>query len=188
MDKENHIFTPEQLFLIKKSPLRSKIIIAQVLLQEAISEFGNKIIIGYSGGKDSKVILHLAREINPNIIAVHNSHPEETCDLESGCLIIKQPKTNFAEFLKYVDVEAQIDGTRVCEEGKTVFVEGKEIERSEMNSLFNSKGVFNLQIVYPILFWSDKDVWDYIDDNNLMTAYEISIYKSSRPYVGEKNW
>lgn len=173
-----------------KTGLENKILIAQDRIQSAYEKHKNKLIIGYSGGKDSKVILHLSRQVIPNIIAVHNSHPEEKYDEESNCLIIKEPKTNFAEFLKYTDITAQIDGTRVAEEGKTVFYNGKEIERSDMNEHMwhNKQGVFNLEIYYPILFWSDKEVWDYIDKFNLMTAWEIINYKPSRPYTGEKNW
>jgi 3'-phosphoadenosine 5'-phosphosulfate sulfotransferase (PAPS reductase)/FAD synthetase len=167
-------------------PNLEKIHLAKTLLKNAIEKHGNKIIVGYSGGKDSKVILHLARQICPTIVAVHNSHPEEKCDYKEGIVIIKQPKSNFAEYLKVVDIEAQIDGTRLCEEGKSVIFNGKEIERFEMTDqhTYNPKGVFDLEIYYPILDWTDKEVWDYIGENNLMSAYEISIYKPSRPYRG----
>ncbi|MEO6303591.1 MAG: hypothetical protein ABIP51_10490 [Bacteroidia bacterium] len=157
------------------------------LIESAVTKHGNKIISGYSGGKDSKVILHLARRACPDIIAVHNSHPEETCDLKTGVVIIKEPKSNFKEYLKYVDIEAQIDGTRVFEDGKTVIVRGKEIERHEMiySDTYNQNGVFGLDFYYPILFWTDKMVWDYIEKYKLMTAWEIINYKPSRPYRGE---
>lgn len=184
--KKNKEYIENALKVRLNADLEQKIYQAKLLLERAIKKHGNKIIVGYSGGKDSKVILHLSREVCPNIIPVHNSHPEEKCDLKEGCVIIKEPKSNFAEYLKVVDIKAQIDGTRLCEEGKSVIFNGKEIERHEMDytSEYNPKGVFNLEIYYPILFWSDKDVWDYIGKYNLMTAYEISIYKPSRPYRG----
>lgn len=157
------------------------------LIRQAVLKHGNKLISGYSGGKDSKVILHLARRANPNIVPVHNSHPEEKCDLTAGVVIIKEPKTNFTEYLKYVDVTAQLDGTRVAEEGKTVIVNGKEIERGEMTEkdVHNPSGVFGLEFYYPILFWTDEMVWDYIEKYKLMSAFKISTYVPSRPYRGE---
>lgn len=157
------------------------------LIRQAVLKHGNKLISGYSGGKDSKVILHLARRANPNIVPVHNSHPEEKCDLTAGVVIIKEPKTNFTEYLKYVDVTAQLDGTRIAEEGKTVIVNGKEIERGEMTKkdVHNPSGVFGLEFYYPILFWSDEMVWDYIEKYKLMPAFKISTYVPSRPYRGE---
>lgn len=170
----------------KRLGLDEKIEQANFLLQQAIKKHGNKIICGYSGGKDSKVILHLARQIEPTLVAVHNSHPEEKCDLKQGVVIIKEPKSNFAEYLKVVDVVAQIDGTRVAEEGKSVIWDGKEIERSEMalKGTLNPNGVFGLEIYYPILYWSDKDIWDYIERYKLMTMYEAHTYIPSRPYRG----
>lgn len=166
--------------------LEAKIKIALFTLDHAMRKHGNRIICGYSGGKDSKVILHLARQVNPQIVAVHNSHPEEKCDLKAGVVIIKEPKSNFAEYLKVVDVVAQIDGTRLAEEGKSVIWDGVEIERADManKGYVNPNGVFNLEIYYPILHWSDKDVWDYIEEHKLMTMYEAHNYIPSRPYRG----
>lgn len=156
------------------------------VIRQAIEKHGNKVFAGYSGGKDSKVILHLARQVCPTLVAVHNSHPEEKCDLKTGVVIIKEPKSNFIEYLKYVDVTASIDGTRLAEEGKSVIWDGVEIERADMKNLgmINPRGVFDLEIYYPILHWSDKDVWDYIEEHKLMTMYEAHNYIPSRPYRG----
>ena len=155
---------------------------AASLLMLAMNKHGNKIYVAYSGGKDSKVILHLARKMNPNVLVVHNAHPEETCDLRRGVLIIKEPKSNFKEFLQYVDLTAQIDGTTRFEEGKTVIFDGKEINRFDIPAAYNPRGVFSLEIYYPILEWEAADVWEYIRYYSLMSEDEIANYKSSRPY------
>lgn len=177
-----HAFT----WAIKKRVKDIRVNASLAVIKEAVEKHGNKVFAGYSGGKDSKVILHLARTVCPTLVAVHNSHPEEKCDLKEGVVIIKEPKSNFIEYLKYVDVTASIDGTRLAEEGKSVIWDGKEIERAEMKDLgmINPCGVFNLEIYYPILHWSDKDVWDYIEEHKLMTMYEAHNYVPSRPYRG----
>jgi len=170
-------FMPEEVLKIEK---------AKKLLHSALVKHGNKIFVAYSGGKDSKVILHLAQQaaapMRATVISIHNSHPDEKCDLPNGCVIIKEPKSNFVEFLKYVEVTAQIDGTRTDEEEKTVIFNSEVIPRKDIPNEFNPKGVFGLEIYYPILYWTEKEVWNYIKQHELMTEEEIKNYKPSQPY------
>lgn len=61
--------------------LESKIIQTQVLIKEAVREFGlDKVYISYSGGKDSTVLSHIAKGLYPNILHLFanttNEYPE----------------------------------------------------------------------------------------------------------------
>ena len=59
-----------KLALLQALPLELKIIKTKMLLQEAIDYYGNHIYISYSGGKDSTVISHIARQIKPDILHI----------------------------------------------------------------------------------------------------------------------
>src|SRR6185369_2879620 len=136
--------------------------IALIVIEQALQLHGHKVFCGYSGGKDSKVVLHLARRIEPNILAVHSEHPNEKCDLKSGVVIVKSPKENFKELMKYADLEVQLDGTNWFEDDKKVIYNKEEIERRNIPHEYNPYGVFGLKIYYPILTWTVSDVWHYV--------------------------
>lgn len=52
-------------------PLEVKVLMSKQRIREWIDEFGEDgVYVSFSGGKDSTVLLHMVREINPNIPAV----------------------------------------------------------------------------------------------------------------------
>lgn len=59
-----------ELALFKAMPLDLKIIKSKLLLQDAFSRFGDRIYVSYSGGKDSTVLSHLTRSINPSVLHI----------------------------------------------------------------------------------------------------------------------
>lgn len=172
-------------FLNNKTPeneLNIKILDSLQIISESYNKHKNNLFLGYSGGKDSKIIKYLTKMISNNIILIHNSCNTEINDCNENIIEIKSPKSNFKPFLDLVNLKAQIDGTRKCEKGKSVIFNGVSIERNELNEVYNPKGVFSLEIYYPILFWSDRDVWTFIRKYNLMTESEIFNYRPSQPY------
>ena len=130
------VFSDKIISCYKTVMLNKKIAEAINLISEAYKRHGHQLFIGYSGGKDSKVIQHLAHLVSKNIISVHNSCATETNDYFGNVIVIKEPKSNFQSFLPLTDFKAQIDGTRKCEDGKNVIFNGKEITRDELNDTY----------------------------------------------------
>lgn len=66
---------------LQQMNLDSKIIQTKFLIRETIQEFGlDKVYISYSGGKDSTVLSHIAKNLYPNILHIFsnttNEYPE----------------------------------------------------------------------------------------------------------------
>ncbi len=69
------------LALLREMNLASKIVQTRFLIKQAINTFGlNKVYISYSGGKDSTVLSHIAKNMYPNILHLFanttNEYPE----------------------------------------------------------------------------------------------------------------
>lgn len=133
------------------------------IIEDAINKHGNKIYVSYSGGKDSKALVKLTKEVyKDNLLIIHNGHIGEKVEDTHGILIVKKPKENVLEFLKLVELEAQLDGTR-RDEDKTVRFDGKEIHRSEMPSHKTNDGVFGLIVYFPFFDWTEEEIFAYLN-------------------------
>lgn len=62
--------TIEDLHYLQSLPLNSKIALTKDRIREWYNYFGGKIYVSFSGGKDSTVLLHIAREMYPDVKAV----------------------------------------------------------------------------------------------------------------------
>lgn len=67
------VHTAERLAELQALPLNRKIQITQTRIIEWYQRFNGKVCISFSGGKDSTVLLHIARQIYPNIPAVFSN-------------------------------------------------------------------------------------------------------------------
>ena len=63
-------YTPEDLKTMQAWSLERKIQVTQTRLIEWYQKFGGKVRVSFSGGKDSTVLLHIARQLYPDIEAV----------------------------------------------------------------------------------------------------------------------
>lgn len=99
---------PEPLWALREMqefPLDLKIRITKERIKEWHRHWNGKISVSFSGGKDSTVLLHIAREVFPDIPAIFVNtgleYPEirEFVDTFENVTIIK-PKKSFAQIIK----------------------------------------------------------------------------------------
>lgn len=64
------IHTVERLAELQALPLDRKIQISQARIIEWYQKHNGKVIVSFSGGKDSTVLLHLVRTLYPDVPAV----------------------------------------------------------------------------------------------------------------------
>lgn len=65
------IHTIQELQIRQRLPLEVKVLMTQQRIREWINEYGEDgVYISFSGGKDSTVLLHLVRELYPNVRAM----------------------------------------------------------------------------------------------------------------------
>lgn len=98
--------TKNELTMLRSLPLDIKIAKSKQRIQEWIDYFGyNGVYVSFSGGKDSLVLLHLAREVNPNIKAVFVDTGLEYPEIKDYIktfpnVDIIRPQMSFREVLK----------------------------------------------------------------------------------------
>lgn len=95
--------TYDELRLLQKLPLDMKIKRTQQRIREWVNHYGeNGVYISFSGGKDSTVLLHIARQLYPNITAVFSDTGLELPSIRNFVMAqpnvtIIKPKLNFRE-------------------------------------------------------------------------------------------
>ena len=67
------VHTAERLAELQALPLNRKIQITQTRIIEWYQRFNGNVCVSFSGGKDSTVLLHIARQIYPDIPAVFSN-------------------------------------------------------------------------------------------------------------------
>lgn len=169
--------------------LREKEAVAiQRLKDHALS---SSTYVAHSGGKDSVVVHHLAKKAfghwitvvhTPKITGFNKVHPD-TIDFiyelaaEHGLVCV--PGSRMTQFLIDNRLSTQVDGTRRDECDRTdrsadVVVNGETISRAEM-PCYTVNGLFGQASVFPIVDWSDDDVWQYIAEEGLAVSKEYNL-------------
>lgn len=167
-------------------PDLQKKINAAIRLLKAYDNPDEPVEIAYSGGKDSDVILQLAKESGINYRAIYKVttiDPPGTIKhaLEMGAELFRPKKTFFhlidecglpnrnyrfcCRVLKeYKVLDKQVQGIRKC-------------ESRARNERYNEPSACRLygknehvELVYPILEWSDEDVEVFIKDRGIKCA------------------
>ena len=150
------------------------------LVREAHGEFGDRLVVANSLGKDSMVVWHLAKSISPDIrgfIVTTRFKPQETKDF-MRTLVAEHPELQVYEnptpiperlyqtdpdrccellkveptrqAIREMDVACWVTGLR-CTEGRTR-TDFQEVEERD-------KGLIKLN---PILIWHEREVWQYL--------------------------
>lgn len=65
------MFTNEDLTRLQDMSLDDKIVMSKLRIVEAYEHFDGNMIIAFSGGIDSTVLVHLVRSVYPDIKAVY---------------------------------------------------------------------------------------------------------------------
>lgn len=158
------------------------------LLQAVSRGYKEPIEVGYSGGKDSDVILHLARRAAINIQPIYRNttidppgtiaHVEEV-----GGVRMVRPERSFFQLIEQKGLPSRI--RRYCCEKlkeykimeKTILgVRKSESDNRARNYSEPTKCLYygrtetpenHVEGIYPILDWSDEDVLNYIERHSL---------------------
>ena len=95
-----------ELRLIQNYPLELKIMKTKQRIREWVSEYGvDGVYVSFSGGKDSTVLLHIVREVYPNIKALYIDtgleYPEVKQFVKTWDNVdIIRPKMNFKQVIE----------------------------------------------------------------------------------------
>lgn len=95
----------EELTRLQKLPLEEKIAMTKLRIAEWYEHWGEKVYVNYSGGKDSTVLLHIAREVFPDILAVYSDTGLEFPEVRQHAIntpnvTVIKPEMNFREVIK----------------------------------------------------------------------------------------
>jgi len=98
--------TKEELQELQALPLKVKIMKTKLRIREWVNQYGlNGVYVSFSGGKDSLALLHIAREIYPDIKAMHVNTTLEYPEIEKFVktfdnVDIVKPELTFVEVIK----------------------------------------------------------------------------------------
>lgn len=96
----------EELCHLQALPLDEKIAIAQQAIREFVDHFGvDGVYISFSGGKDSTVLIHLCRQLYPNLVGLYSDTGLEFPEIRDfvqtfNNITIVTPKMHHREMLK----------------------------------------------------------------------------------------
>lgn len=167
--------------------LRRKVEHAKLLLQKADKQAflkGQVVEIAYSGGKDSDVILELARMAGIRYEAIYKNTTLDPPNTIKHCkkngVTILRPKERFFQLVRkrgfpsrfsrfccgylkeYKVYDVAVMGIRRCESSKRA-----EMYKEPTACRFYGSKKNHVEVFYPILEWSDQDVVDFIKARKL---------------------
>ncbi len=167
-------------YLVENLDFKKKVDRALGLIREAYEEYGDKLVVANSLGKDSLVIWDLAKRVNPDIrgfVVTTRYKPAETVKFMDD-LVARYPETRVfkndqeipdelyatepdkcCDLLKVLPVRQALEEMNVgcwvtglrCTEGRTR-TDYQEVEERDA-------GLIKLN---PILLWYEREVWQYL--------------------------
>lgn len=175
------------------SNLQHKIDFALKLLKTAEEEAhkcGQPVEISYSGGKDSDVILHLAKTAGIDYRAIYKMTTIDPAGTIQHCrdngVEVLKPKTTFFKLIEGGGMPTR--RARFCcnvlKEYKVLDVAVHGIRRSESTArakryhepqicrIYHGSKKNNVKVFLPILEWTDADVKQYVNDS-LITCHSL---------------
>lgn len=166
------------------------------LLQGIQNGYDGEIEVAYSGGKDSDVILQLAKEAGIRYRAIYRNTtidpPGTIAHVERMGAEILRPKETFFQLVAKKGFPNRFSRF-CCEKLKEYKVMDKCImgirksESSKRNERYNEPTecrfygrkteANHVEVIYPILDWTDNDVLAFVEDRHLTLA---PVYYTSR--------
>ncbi len=172
-------------YLVENLTFKEKVDRSLELLGEAYDKYGDNLVVANSLGKDSSVVWHLAKRVNPNIrgfIVTTRFKPKETVrfmnrmtkdypelrvfknDVEIEEKLYERDPDRCCYLLKVeptrraieeMNVKCWVTGLR-CTEGRTR-TDFREVEERD-------RGLIKLN---PILLWYEREIWQYLALNGV---------------------
>jgi len=148
--------TKDDLIKMQSVPLEIKILMTQRRIREWVTEFGTDgVYVSFSGGKDSTVLLHLVRELYPDVEAVFVNTGLEYPEIQRFVrtfdnVKILYPEMNFMQVIKEYgypmlgkEISKKIAAARNGREWALKYLEGRA-EYKGKTSQYNLKKYFPL--------------------------------------------
>lgn len=149
--------TKQDLIQMQSVPLEVKILMTQRRICEWVSEFGvDGVYVSFSGGKDSTVLLHLVRELYPDVEAVFVNTGLEYPEIQRFVktfdnVTVLYPEINFRQVISEhgypmlgKDISKKIAAARNGKEWALKFLEGRAEYKGELSN-------FNIKKYLPLL-------------------------------------
>lgn len=144
--------TKADLAQMQACPLEIKIIMTKQRIREWVREYGTDgVFVSFSGGKDSTVLLHIVREMYPDIEAVFVNTGLEYPEIQRFVktfdnVTILRPKMRFDEVLKNYgypiiskSVSNCVRGAKMGQQSRINLLNGLDCDGSERHSKFSKK-------------------------------------------------
>ena len=195
--------TKEDLRELQALPLDLKILKTKNRIKEFYDFFGGQVYVSFSGGKDSTVLLHIAREIYPDIEAVFVNTGLEYPEIQKFVktfenVTILRPKMRFDEVIKKYGypiiskgVSNCVRGAKLGQKSRINLLNGKNCDGTDRKSKFSNEK-------YKPLLSVDFEISDMCCDvmkkrpsyNYQKTTFKKPIIATmaEESMLREKNW
>ena len=149
----------DDLRYFQSMPLSVKVRMTQQRIREWVREFGeNGVYVSFSGGKDSTVLLHLVREMYPDVEAVFVDTGLEYPEIRRFVrtfdnVTVLRPKMRFDEVIKKYGYPMISKEVSECVRGVRIGLERKDCTRAhELKKLCERKDRFSCEKYEPLLY------------------------------------
>lgn len=169
-------YTTARLKELQDKPLEDKIALSKLRITEFYEHYNGNVIVSFSGGKDSTVLLHLVRSLYPEVKAVYcdtglefpevKDHVKQVDNVE-----IIRPKLSFKEVLdKYGWLFPSKD---VAE----------KIYFAKLGSLWAKNAMKGLDVQgQPTTFKKRYKKWEYLVDSPFKFSHKCCTIMKKKPF------
>ena len=142
----------EDLKLLQSYPLKTKIEITKLRIKDWYRHWEGQVYVSFSGGKDSTVLLHIARQIYPDIEAVFVDTGLEYPELKEFVktvpnVTVVKPKMSFREVIEkygYPVISKEVSNVVEGARSNPNSVRAKRL-RGEFKNKDGNKSIFNCE-------------------------------------------